>query len=70
MVGILGLHSEEKRSKNRLSIVKLQEKSASGSPLPQDRLPLNYVDLGRWAFSQCSSLRPGRSCHRSVLCSS
>ena len=46
MVGILGLHSEEKRSKNRLSIVKLQEKSASGSPLPQDRFAAELRGFG------------------------
>ncbi len=46
MVGILGLHSEEKRSKNRLSIVKPQKKSASGSPLPQDRFAAELRGFG------------------------
>jgi uncharacterized protein len=46
MVGILGLHSEEKRSKNRQSIVKPEGKSASGSLLLQDRFAAELRGFG------------------------
>ena len=46
MVGIVGLHSEEESSKNRLSIVQAQEKSASDSALPQDRFAADLRELG------------------------
>jgi uncharacterized protein len=42
----LGLHSEEKRSKNRLSSVKPQKKFASGFPLPQDRFAAELRGFG------------------------
>jgi hypothetical protein len=46
MVGILGLHSDEKHSKNRLSIVQPQEKSVSGSALPQNRFAADLRGFG------------------------
>jgi hypothetical protein len=59
------VHSEEKFGKMRLSMLEPQEKSVSSSPLPKIVSPLSYGDLERWAFSPCSSLLPGSSCHRS-----